>query len=56
MKNLGLKTKKFHKSFTRIPTFHWDLAKDYLHGLHVKMVGIQRGVLKIVWGSRGQWW
>ena len=37
-------------------TLHWDLAKDYLDGLHVKMVGIQRGFLKIVWGSRGQWW
>ena len=35
---------------------HWDLAKDCLDGLHVKMIGIQHGFLKIVWGSRGQWW
>lgn len=56
MRMFDRKTTRFHKSFTRISTLHWDLAKDHLDGLHVKMVGIQLGFPEIVRGSRRQWW
>lgn len=40
----------------RISKIHWDLAKDHLDGLHVKMTGIQFGFSEIAWGCKGQWW